>query len=116
MAIVNVVREPKGVDVKMDRKNEVIIDDLTFYVNNFNGTGLNYRVHVYAQDVEESDQYSCTIQQEKESNGLINYDLISTLYFDSTGGMTDDRRLDNLEDFIMNLLFVKSQHGIIRGF
>ena len=45
---------------------------------------------------------------------------ISTLYADSCGGCleyeTPGAKLTELEDYVLNILFVDRQHGIVRGF
>ena len=41
----------------MNMKNQIIIDKIDFFINNFNDTGEDYKVEVYAQDIEESDMY-----------------------------------------------------------
>lgn len=105
-------------------KNQVIIDHIEFFINNFNGTGTDYRVCAYAQDIEESDMYGIDIYKvnhftDEDNNSMHEIkERVSTLYVDSCGGMTDceESMLDELENFVLDILFVNRQHGIIRGF
>lgn len=106
------------------KKNQVIIDHIEFFINNFNGTGTDYKVCAYAQDIEESDMYGIDIYKVKhftdEDNNSTHEikERVSTLYADSNGGMIDceETMLDELENFVLDILFVNRQHGIIRGF
>ena len=97
--------------------NQVIVDEISFYIYNFNGTGIDYKVHVYAQDVDESDMYSIKIFK---VNNFSVYDLISTLYVDSCGGYTEYdypyTKPAKIEEFVLNILFKEDNRGIIRGF
>ena len=107
----------------MNMKNQIIIDKIDFFINNFNDTGVDYKVEVYAQDIEESDMYGIDIYKihnyndvDDESSHEIK-ERVSTLYVDSCGGYeTPGAKLTELEDYILNILFVDRQHGIVRGF
>lgn len=97
-------------------KNQIIIDKIDFFINNFNDTGEVYKVEVYAQDIEESDMYGIDIYKIPKD---ITEDRVqvSTLYVDSCGGYeTPGAKLTELEDYVLNILFVDRQHGIVRGF
>ena len=99
----------------MNMKNQIIIDKIDFFINNFNDTGVDYKVEVYIQDIEASDMYSIDIY--KIHKDTTECDRVSTLYVDSCGGYeTPGAKLTELEDYILNILFVDRQHGIVRGF
>ena len=95
-------------------KNQVIIDDLSFYMHNINDTGVNTYVHAYAQDVTEYDTYTADIYIVNEFHETEM--LHSTIHFDSSGNIEGDVKLDEIEDAVLSVLFVKQEHGIIRGF
>lgn len=102
----------------MGKNNQIIIDNIEFFINNFNGTDINYKVVAYIQDIEESDMYSIDIYKLDED--LCKANRVSTLYVDSCGGCleyeTPNTKLTGLEEYVLNILFVNRQHGIIRGF
>ena len=93
-------------------KNQIIIDKIDFFINNFNDTGADYKVEVYIQDIEASDMYGIDIY--KIHKDTTECERVSTLYVDSCGGY--EAKLTELEDYILNILFVNRQHGIVRGF
>ena len=96
-------------------KNQVIIDDLSFYMHNINGNGVNIYVHAYAQDVTEYDTYTMDIYIVNEYHET--QKLHSTLHFDSSGNIEgEEPMLDDIENAVLDVLFVKQEHGIIRGF
>ena len=103
----------------MNMKNQIIIDKIDFFINNFNDTGADYKVEVYAQDIEESDIYGINIYKVPKDI-TEDREHINTLYVDSCGGSleyeTPGAKLTELEDYVLNILFVDRQHGIIRGF
>ena len=107
-------------------ENQIIMDNIEFFINNFNGTGANYKVCTYAQDIEESDMYGIDIyrvlkftDEDNNSSHEIK-ERVSTLYADSNGGCLEyevpGATLTELEEYVLNILFVNRQHGIIRGF
>lgn len=96
------------------KKNEVIIDDVSFYIHNINGNGMDVYVHAYAHDVTEYDTYSADIYILNDFHETEK--LHSTLYFDSSGNMEGDVKLDEIENAVLDVLFINRQHGIIRGF
>ena len=96
------------------KKNEVIIDDVSFYLHNINGNGVNVYVHAYAQDVTEYDTYTADIYIVNEFHETEK--LHSTIHFDSSGNMEGDVKLDEIENAALDVLFINRQHGIIRGF
>ena len=96
----------------MNMKNQIIIDKIDFFINNFNDTGADYKVEVYIQDIEASDMYGIDIY--KIHKDTTECERVSTLYVDSCGGY--EAKLTELEDYILNILFVNRQHGIVRGF
>lgn len=104
------------------RKNQLIIDNIEFYINNFNGTGTDYKVCAYAQDIEESDMYGIDIYKvnhftDKDNNSTHEIkERVSVLFADSNGGCSYEAKLSELEEYVLNILFVNRQHGIIRGF
>ena len=95
-------------------KNQIIIDNIEFFIKNFDGKGVNYKVVAYAQDIEESDMYAIDIY--KLGEDLCKSEHVSTLYFDSCGGSTKENVLDELERLVVHILFSKQEYGIIRGF
>ena len=94
----------------MSDKNEVIITSIEFQLNNFNGTGKNYDVEVYAQDPEESDMYGVDIVNENKSEKYY-------FYVDSCGNVYDDFYVvrTQLEQQVLDILFDK-QAPLIKGF
>lgn len=99
----------------MTNTNEVIITNLEFQVNNFKGTGINYDVQAYAQDETESDMYTVEITQVDEDNKPLK-ETTTCFYVDSCGGMEGDINLNNIEQFVYNILFSVQKYGIMRGF
>ena len=95
-------------------KNQIIIDNIEFFIKNFDGTGIDYKVVAYTQDIEESDMYAIDIY--KLGNDLCKSERVSTLYFNSSGGNTNESVLDELERLVVHILFSKQEYGIIRGF
>ena len=98
----------------MNMKNQIIIDKIDFFINNFNDTGEDYKVEVYAQDIEESDMYGIDIY--KIPKDTTECERVSTLYIDSCGGCLEHNKLTELEIYVLNILFADRQHGVIRGF
>lgn len=100
-----------------NNNNQVIVDEVSFYICNFNGTGIDYKVHAYAQDIDESDIYTIRIFK---VNNFSAYDLISVLYVDSCGGCTEydypHTKPTKTEEFVLDILFKEHNKGIIRGF
>lgn len=90
--------------------NEVIITDLEFQLNNFNGTGADYDVEVYAQDPEDNDYYTVKIINTEEPSESYSFQV------DSCGGMEGGTVLGELERYILGILFGEEHKGIIRGF
>lgn len=91
----------------------VIVEDVRLQIFNLNNTGKDYIVQVYAQDIDESDMYTVEVQEiDKEENYIY--------YSDSSGNLTaDDAALVSGEpalNAIHEILFIKREHGIIRGF
>ena len=95
-------------------KNQIIIDNIEFFIKNFDGTGIDYKVVAYTQDIEESDMYAIDIY--KLGEDLCKSEHVSTLYIDSCGGRTNEGVLDELERLAIYILFGKQEYGIIRGF
>ena len=95
-------------------RNEIIITDLKFQINNFNNTNKDYDVNVYTQDETENDQYTIEVYEINKDKK----DMTALFYCDSSGNFEADEIItkDDLMDYIYNILFVKSHHGIIRGF
>lgn len=95
--------------------NQVIIDDLSFYMHNVNGKGVDLYVHAYAQDVTEYDNYTMDIYIVNEFHEIQIHH--STLHFDSSGNLQEEEpMLDDIENAVLDVLFVTREHGIIRGF
>lgn len=93
------------------KKNEIIITDLKFQINNFNDTNMDYDINVYVQDETENDQYAVEIYKVDENKR----DMINLFYCDSSGNFCDELS-DEITKYVYELLFTKLQHGIIRGF
>ena len=99
----------------MKDKNQIIIDDVSFYLMNVNGTGTNLYVHASAQDTTENDMYTVDIYTVNESHEIIK--LHSNFYIDSCGNLEgEESMLDDLENAALDVLFIVREHGIIRGF
>ena len=97
------------------KKNEVIIDDVSFYIHNINGNGMDVYVQVYAQDVTEYDTYTAKIYIVNDFHETEK--LHSTLHFDSSGNINEEQpMLDEVENTVLDVLFINRQNGIIRGF
>lgn len=100
-----------------NNNNQIMIDEISFYICNFNGTGIDYKIHVYAQDVDESDMYEIKIFK---VNKFTIYDLVSVLHADSCGGCLEHEfpyaKLTNIEEYVLDILFKENNEGIIRGF
>lgn len=98
----------------MSRKNEIIITNIEFQVNNFEGTGKDYDVECYAVEPENNDQYVITVY---DVNGN-ERKKIDTLYFDSCGGSveTDYKYLDKISQYVYDVLFKANEQSIIKGF
>ena len=91
----------------------VIVEDIRLQILNLNNTGKDYIVQAYAQDIDESDMYTVEVQEiDKEENYIY--------YTDSSGNLTaDDAALvlgEPALKAIHEILFIKREHGIIRGF
>lgn len=93
------------------KKNEIIITDLKFQINNFNDTNMDYDINVYVQDETENDQYAIEIYKVDENKR----DMINLFYCDSSGNFCDELN-DEITKYVYELLFTKLQHGIIKGF
>lgn len=93
---------------------DVIVDEFTFFINDYDGK--DYKVNVYAQDVDESDMYTILVNELKDSR----WERVTSLYVDSCGNIEGEEaqkmKNDKLLDEIYNILFIKQQHGVIRGF
>lgn len=98
----------------MGRKNEIIITNIEFQVNNFEGTGNDYDVECYAIEPEDNDQYVITVY---DVNGD-KREEVDTMYFDSCGTSvgTDYRYLDKISQYVYDVLFRTNEQSIIKGF
>lgn len=94
----------------MTVRNTIIIQDVTFDLYNFNGTGKNYMVNAYAQDHTENDEYTVNIAEKETGKEVAN------LYYDSCGGATEENTDNELIEYVEGILFSKEQYGIIKGF
>ena len=103
----------------MNMKNQIIIDKIDFFVNNFNDTGIDYKVEVYTLDIEESDMYGIDIYKIPRDTTEVR-EHISTLYADSCGGCLEHEvpytKLTEIEEYVLSILFKEVNEGIIRGF
>ena len=97
------------------RKNVVVIDVVRLFIDNFNGTGMDYQVYAYAQDIDEGDMYGIEITPFGD-DGELDMQNQWVMYADSSGNTTEDIPNDDISRYVMDLLFVKREHGIIRGF
>ena len=92
--------------------HEVIIDEVKFYVNGFEGE--DYFVHAYAQDPADFEQYTCEISKIDEDGDL---DLVDTIYFDSCGNLEEGQDTETpIIVTVLNILLSDKVCGIIRGF
>lgn len=91
----------------------VIVEDIRLQILNLNNTGKDYIVQVYAQDIDESDMYTVEVQEV----GLKEKIIYCT---DSSGNLTGDDAAQVLGNPVLKaiheILFIKREHGIIRGF
>lgn len=90
----------------------VIVEDIRLQILNLNNTGKDYIVQAYVQDLDESDMYTVEVQEVGKDENYI-------YYTDSSGGLTDDAAQvlgDPALNAIHEILFIKREHGIIRGF
>ena len=104
----------------------IIMTNIEFLINDYNGTGDDYQVVAYAQDIEESDMYGIDIYKvnhftDEDNNSLHEIkERVSTLYADSCGGCLEyevpGAKLTELEEYALNILFSEQHKGIIRGF
>lgn len=94
----------------------VIVEDIRLQILNLNNTGKDYIVQVYAQDIDESDMYTVEVQEVGKDYREENY----IYYTDSSGNLTGDDAAQVLGEPILKaiheILFIKREHGIIRGF
>lgn len=88
----------------------VIIDEVKFYMNDLDGK--DYFVHAYAQDIEESDQYTVEITEVLEDEDK----KVCVVYIDSSGNTTDEISDEPCVMKALDVLFINLGHGIIRGF
>ena len=93
----------------------VIIDELKLYIDNFNGTGMDYQVYAYAQDIDEGDMYGIEITPFGE-DGELDKQKQWVIYADSSGNIADDLLNDEVSEYVMCLLFGEREQSIIRGF
>ena len=95
-------------------KNEVIITNIEFQLNNFDGTGKNYNVEAWTQDETETDWYTVEVTQVDENCKPLK-DTMTYFYVDSCGNMSDEFDLNRVEQYVLDILFDK-QAPLIRGF
>lgn len=98
----------------MTEKNQIIITDLKFQINNFKGTGNDYDVQVYTQDETENDMYTVEILDVNDNK----CERVGMFYIDSCGNYSCEEGFDmtEIEQFVMNMLFVPQMQSIIKGF
>lgn len=91
----------------------VIVEDIRLQILNLNNTGKDYIVQAYVQDLDENDMYTVEVQEVGKDENYI-------YYTDSSGNLTGDDAAQVLGEPILNaiheILFIKREHGIIRGF
>lgn len=91
----------------------VIVEDIRLQILNLNNTGKDYIVQAFAQDIDESDMYTVEVQEVGLKEKII-------YYTDSSGNLTGDDAAQVLGEPILKaiheILFIKREHGIIRGF
>ena len=95
-------------------KNQVIITNIEFQINNYANTKKDYDVAVYTQDEQENDMYVVEIF---EVNGK-DRERVSLFYIDSCGNYSDNEngRLEGIEEFVVNFLFKPQLQTVIQGF
>ena len=96
-------------------KNEIVITDLKFQVNNFKGTGENYDVEMWTQDDTETDWYTVEITKVDENYKPIK-ETMTYFYVDSCGGLEDNITLSEIEQFVVGFLFKPQLQTVIQGF
>lgn len=94
----------------------IITEDIRIQVFNLNNTGRNYIVQAYVQDMEESDMYTVEVQEAGKDYREENY----IYYTDSSGNLTGEDADQVLNTPILKsiheILFNKSEQGLIKGF
>lgn len=95
-------------------KNEVIITNIEFQLNNFKDTGKSYDVEVFTQDETETDWYTVEVTQVDDNYKPLK-DTMTYFYVDSCGNMSDEFDLNEVEQYVFDVLFDK-QAPLIRGF
>ena len=96
----------------MYKKNEIIITNLDFQINNFEGSDIDFDVECYAQNPDENDQYGINIYE--VTNGKRK--IIDTFYVDSSGGITNEYNLSNISRYVYDTLFRLYEQKLIKGF
>ena len=96
-------------------KNEIIITELKFQVNNFKGTGKSYDVEVFTQDETETDWYTVEVTQVDDNYKPLK-DTMTYFYIDSCGNMSDEFDLNEIEQFVVGFLFKPQLQTVIQGF
>ena len=96
-------------------KNEIVITDLKFQVNNFKGTDKSYDVEVYTQDETETDWYTVEITQVDENYKPMK-ETMTYFYIDSCGNISDEFNLNEIEQFVLNFLFKPQLQTVIQSF
>ena len=96
-------------------KNQIVITDLKFQVNNFKGTDENYDVEVYTQDETENDWYTVEITKVDENYKPIK-ETMTYFIIDSCGNISDEFDLNEIEQFVVGFLFKPQLQTVIQGF
>ena len=96
-------------------KNEIIITNLEFQINNFKGTGNCYDVEVFTQDETETDWYTVEITKVDENYKPLK-DTMTYFYVDSCGNMSDEFDLNEVEQYVYDILFDNRLQTVIQGF
>lgn len=91
-------------------KNQIIIQDITFNINNFNDTGMDYKVNVYAVDPEESDEYTVVIINDITGQEELVY------HTDSSGNLSIDEYNKAQSSEIGEVVHETLFNGIIKEF
>ena len=98
----------------MEDKNQIIITDLKFQLNNYWGTGKDYDVQVYTQDETENDMYVVEIMDVNDGK----CEKVGMFYIDSCGNCSSEEgfNMTDLECYITYILFSPQLQTIIKGF
>lgn len=94
--------------------NEIIITEISFYINNFKGTHKDYSVQAYAQDITNSDHYTINIYDMTINN--LKLEPIEILYADCCGGILLADNISDIGKYVLEILFNLTPQRLIKAF